>query len=92
MEFSSDASRKSKSMEEEKKLPPLQMMGHSLYDMKSKEYANNYNRQSVMGEYRSLTEYNKNKNDAAKRFIEAQKRLEQIEIVKCIGKIKLRSQ
>ncbi len=55
-------------MEEEKKLPPLHMLGHNLYDMQSNEY---YNRSSVMGEYRSLTEYNKNKNDAAKRFIEA---------------------
>ena len=71
MEFSTNQSRKSKSMEEEKKLPPLQIMGQHLYDMQSNEYTKNYNRSSMMGEYRSLTEYNKNKNDAAKRFIEA---------------------
>ena len=38
-------------------------------------------------EYRSLTEYNKHKNDQARKFIDAQKRLEEIGLVKSLGKI-----
>lgn len=36
-------------------------------------------------EYRSLTEYDKSKNDTAKNFIAKQKKFEEIGFLKCIG-------
>ena len=64
-------SRKSKSMEEEKKLPPLSM--DAIYDSSNHIFTpNKYNKHFYslgIGEYRSLTEYDKSKNESAKMFI-----------------------